>query len=152
MNVGSAILSACEATLKLTKRVIIRQAHAADAAKMKDLMSSDKCLQPRHGPKQTNAIQAEACRLDGVPNYFGIVVEEGKACVGFATFYLAYSTWDARVLYLDKLFLAKDNSNASLEWSLHFTLADIALRLECARYTWQVSSAVRSLQSSSGTH
>jgi hypothetical protein len=59
-----------------------------------------------------------------------------------ATFYFSYSTWDGRVLYLDR-FVGPSASSASgdvmvgLPLLLRHTLAGIALRLHCSRFTWQ---------------
>ena len=42
------------------------------------------------------------------PSYFGIGIygDDGRNVLeGVVTFYLAYSTWDGRVLYLDRLWL-----------------------------------------------
>ncbi|CAB9515902.1 Diamine acetyltransferase 2 [Seminavis robusta] len=143
-NVEAAIKNACEATLgKPPKGIVLRPAETNDIPSMLDLLSSsDKAIQPRHGDSSSDKpkmnVIPEACRLEGVPNFYGLVVIKDATVVGFATFYMAYSTWDATVLYLDKLFLLKDSSDRqALEWSLQFTLADIALRLGCARYTWQ---------------
>jgi hypothetical protein len=147
-EVDAAIEDACKATLEIAfkeKHLVLRRATDADIPQMQELISSDKALQPRHSfptKNHTNVAWNQiSCRLD-VPNFFALLVEDrSSACVGFLTFYLAYSTWDARVLYLDKLFLLKeDEDRDAIEWSLHFTLADIAVRLNCARYTWQVST------------
>lgn len=146
-EVDAAIEDACKATVEKVfkeKQLVLRRANDADIPRMQELMSSDKALQPRHSfpeKKQPNvAWNQSSCRLD-VPNFFALLVESKEsACLGFLTFYLAYSTWDAQVLYLDRLFLGKDDDDRdAIEWSLHFTLADIAVRLNCARYTWQVS-------------
>jgi hypothetical protein len=146
-EVDAAIEDACKGTLEIVfkeKQLVLRRANDADIPQMQELMSSDKALQPRHSfptKKQPHVPRNQSsCRLD-VPNFFALLVEnQSSECIGFLTFYLAYSTWDARVLYLDKLFLGKDDEDRdAIEWSLHFTLADIAVRLGCARYTWQVS-------------
>jgi GNAT superfamily N-acetyltransferase len=56
------------------------------------------------------------------------------------TFYLAYSTWDGRVLYLDRAGFSNLGSwsdMGGLPLLLRRSLADIAVRLYCARFTWQ---------------
>ena len=60
-----------------------------------------------------------------------------------ATFYFAYSTWDGRFLYLDCLGCGHDSSDdrlVGLSLLLHHALAEIAVRLDCDRFTWQHSS------------
>ncbi|KAI2513727.1 diamine N-acetyltransferase [Fragilaria crotonensis] len=62
-----------------------------------------------------------------------IMVEESTNVVGFAAFYWAYSTWDGRYVYANKI-VAK---NQVVETSLLHTLADIALQLEGQRLVLQ---------------
>ena len=55
-----------------------------------------------------------------------------------ATFYFAYSTWDGKFLYLDHWPATKDPSvDAAVQTFLYRALAQIAVRLQCARFTWQ---------------
>jgi GNAT superfamily N-acetyltransferase len=81
-----------------------------------------------------------------------------------STFYLAFSTWDGRVLYLDRLSALGPRSNtnesksalmntnnggasndgnqegehhAELNPLMRYILGDIAIRLQCTRFTWQ---------------
>lgn len=64
-----------------------------------------------------------------------------------ATFYMAYSTWDGRVLYLDEFNLDKEYVNnhdsktplseSDLPYLLRRLLCRIAVRLHCSRCTWQ---------------
>jgi hypothetical protein len=68
----------------------------------------------------------------------GIVLEQIGRVVGFATVYWAYSTWDGRYLYVNKI-VAPDER---LETSMLYTLAEVALRLEGQRLVWQVSSLI----------
>lgn len=140
----------------------LRRAQPSDLPRILDFLNSHAVEEPRHvrHQEQENEPPAfqrswntvEACRLD-VPNFYAIVVTETNKdetrIVGFVSFFTAYSTWDGRVLYLDKMVLPTSSSLSasvkddaqSTEWSLHYTLSDIAMRLDCARYTWQVSSS-----------
>ena len=73
------------------------------------------------------------------PFYFGIQavcydsVHNEEKLVGFCTFYIAYSTWDGRILYIDKINTEKDRSP-----SLYQVVAKIATDLRCSRLTWKV--------------
>jgi GNAT superfamily N-acetyltransferase len=59
-----------------------------------------------------------------------------------STFNLAYSTWDGRVLYLDRLGIPDPNSqnqepNVDANTLVRCAFCDIALRCKCNRFTWQ---------------
>ena len=67
-----------------------------------------------------------------------IILEKCNQVLGLAAFYWAYSTWDGRVLYVNKV----TAPNTELETSLLYTLADIAVQLEGQRLVWQVRPRV----------
>jgi hypothetical protein len=79
-----------------------------------------------------------------VPLYFGITIRDNtnnQLCCGCVTFYLAYSTWVGRILYVDRLECkdgADDDDDDSLEILLMRTLAKLTVPLDCARLTWRV--------------
>lgn len=85
--------------------------------------------------------------LDRVHGIF-VTSQDSTFCIGFCTFYLSYSTWDGRVIFLDRLevgsppqdALSPLASHSLLSLSLRYTLADIGLKLECSRFVWQVST------------
>lgn len=70
---------------------------------------------------------------------FGLVVtpsshsDEGTAVL--TTFYVAYSTWDGRMLYLDQLGLEDGTDDLALV--LRLVLSRLAVELGCQRFTWQ---------------
>jgi GNAT superfamily N-acetyltransferase len=103
--------------------------------------------------------------LLGASLLFGVVatVDDQKY---LSTFYLAFSTWDGRVLYLDRLAASVPRSNindsksalttinggasnpgnqlpeegqnhAELNPLVRYIFGDIAIRLQCTRFTWQ---------------
>lgn len=53
------------------------------------------------------------------------------------TFYFAYSTWDGRILYIDRLVDTKD---VSVSFAVYQILADIATQLHCRRYDPLITS------------
>jgi len=67
------------------------------------------------------------------PFYFGIqALSSDNSLVGFCTFYIAYSTWDGRMLYADQI-------HPELNGSLLFyrIMAKIATEIGCSRFTWK---------------
>lgn len=66
-------------------------------------------------------------------NLFGIVLRlltDEQQVEHMASFYLAYSTWDGRVLYVDRMNLANTTGSSRDGF---IVLADIAVKLKCAR-------------------
>ena len=70
------------------------------------------------------------------------------SCCYLATFYMAYSTWDGRNLYLDDITLLQDQTQQQQQQGertlpndliecFHQALARTAVRLGCSRFTWQ---------------
>jgi hypothetical protein len=57
---------------------------------------------------------------------------------GFCTFYLAYSTWDGRMLYVDRLSLPDidHEKKNDIAIKIYKLLATIACQLGCARLSW----------------
>ena len=87
-----------------------------------------------------------AFSADTSPFYFGIQVLMSTCCtdqnqphndkmVGFCTFYIAYSTWDGRMVYVDQLQHFEDEDNDSL---LYHVLAKIAIQIGSLRLSWKV--------------
>lgn len=79
-----------------------------------------------------------------IPYFFGIGIyssedDSSKPC-GVITFYIAYSTWDGRCLFLDRLDLPNP-TDVKMEKAILRALADIAVRLKCARLCWEVSTS-----------
>lgn len=75
------------------------------------------------------------------PWHFGIQIQNSHPdtkTMGILCFYLAYSSWSGRILYLDRL-MCQDFLNDEAEQLLLQILADIAISLDCARLTWRVS-------------
>lgn len=85
---------------------------------------------PTQGGRGVNDIFEEAllygllARSQGTVNSSDILV----------TFYFAYSTWDGKYVYLDHWPTQVPNAVQTL---LYRALAQIAVRLKCARFTWQ---------------
>ena len=87
-----------------------------------------------------------ALSADMPPFYFGIQIvstdtdtdtdqPENNKLIGFCTFYIAYSTWDGRMLYVDELLDVEAAGDSLL---LYRVLAKIAIQTGCARLIWKV--------------
>jgi hypothetical protein len=78
------------------------------------------------------------------PMRFGIIAQknihnnDSQLC-GIVTFYIGYSTWDGRILYVDRLVTSGNSEERGMtEMSLLTTLAGIATSLNCTRLIWTV--------------
>jgi hypothetical protein len=72
-----------------------------------------------------------------IPFYFGVGLLRDDTICGVITFYMAYSTWDGRNLFVDRLEFPTGKDNA-MEKKLVRFLAKIAVKLDCTRLTWRV--------------
>lgn len=87
-----------------------------------------------------------------IPFYFGIQAsrhdeadeecDEEPPSTARCTFYLAYSTWDGRMLYVDQL-SDSDSCSADVVMAFYRILAKIAVQLQCARLCWKVRPSER---------
>eukprot|EP00533_Pseudo-nitzschia_delicatissima_P011906 CAMPEP_0197261756 /NCGR_PEP_ID=MMETSP1432-20130617/139_1 /TAXON_ID=44447 /ORGANISM="Pseudo-nitzschia delicatissima, Strain UNC1205" /LENGTH=373 /DNA_ID=CAMNT_0042726041 /DNA_START=93 /DNA_END=1214 /DNA_ORIENTATION=- len=67
------------------------------------------------------------------PFYFGIqAMSRENVLVGFCTFYIAYSTWDGRMLYADQIHPEKYG-----RLLFYRIMAKIATEIGCSRFTWK---------------
>jgi hypothetical protein len=85
-------------------------------------------------------VSNESSMASTLPFYFGLGLrrESDDAIIcGAVTFYSAYSTWDGRTLFVDRLEFPADQ-DATIEKLFLRTLAKIAVKLGCTRLTWRV--------------
>mmetsp|Transcript_36950 Transcript_36950/g.48652 ORF Transcript_36950/g.48652 Transcript_36950/m.48652 type:complete len:829 (-) Transcript_36950:243-2729(-) len=85
-------------------------------------------------------IDAETLRKDGFgkqKHFYSLIAEREGIKVGFALFYIAYSTWEGRCVYLEDLYMREAQRNNGVGKHLLKSLAAIAQELDCARLSWQ---------------
>ena len=82
-------------------------------------------------------IDASTFLATKTPWYFGMSIVDVKTreIVGIFTYYIAYSSWNGRILYVDRLDTMGDEETEQILLQL---LAQIAVDLGCARITWRV--------------
>jgi GNAT superfamily N-acetyltransferase len=92
-------------------------------------------------PDAVVATEADLLR-DGfgkVPLFRTLIAEVEEAPVGFALFFLAYSTWRGQpTLFLEDLFVRPVARKKGVGRALMLALAREAVRLKCGRFVWQV--------------
>jgi GNAT superfamily N-acetyltransferase len=92
-------------------------------------------------PDAVVATEADLLR-DGFgpsPLFRVLLAEDGGEPVGFALYFLAYSTWRGQPsLYLEDLFVPPEHRQKGIGMALMRRLARIALDERCGRFVWEV--------------
>ena len=121
------------------KPLLLRHGTAADVPLLLTLIR--ELASYERAPDGVVATESDLLR-DGfgeVPLFRTLIAELDEAPVAFALFFLAYSTWRGRpTLYLEDLFVRPTVRGHGLGRALMRALAAEAVRLDCARFCWQV--------------
>ncbi len=119
--------------------VQIRPATAADVPTILDLIR--ELADYEREPAAAVATEADLLR-DGfgpTPAFQVIIAELDGETVGFALYFFTFSTWRGRrCLYLEDLFVRPESRGHGAGLAMMRALAREAVRLECARFCWQV--------------
>ena len=67
-----------------------------------------------------------------------IVVEENKQIVGFSLYYISYSTWKGRCLYLEDFFVIPEKRKLGIGEELFKKTVEVAKEIGVKRMDWQV--------------
>jgi hypothetical protein len=69
------------------------------------------------------------------PVYYSLVLRNTAGILsGITLIYIAYSTWDGRVLFFNSV----NQTQGDTRLTLMHTMAQVAIRLQCTRVVWQV--------------
>ena len=89
---------------------MIRNARKEDIKAIIALCKEHAIYEKASYPPENKAMQLSNAIFSSNPKLYCLVVEENDALVGYATYTIQYSTWDANeYIYMDSLFL-KENS------------------------------------------
>lgn len=115
----------------------IRPAERKDVAAIFDLIK-ELALYEKAPEQVTNtAFQLEIDLFDDKICH-AIVAEEKNEIVGFALYYISYSTWKGRCLYLEDFYVKESNRQQGIGGILFEEIVSIAKTLQVKRMDWQV--------------
>ena len=118
--------------------VIIRKGEESDLEQVLDLIKELAVYEK--APKEVTNTLAEM-REDGFgekPIFEMYVAEQNDKLVGLALYYLAYSTWKGKTLYLEDLIVSEQYRRTGIGKRLFDAVALRARHLKAKRFAWQV--------------
>ena len=88
---------------------------------------------------KTTPAQLEAALFGTQPAAYALVAQDGAAVVGFALYFLNFSTWEGvHGIYLEDLYVSPDHRGTGLGRALLASLAAVAVDRGYARFEWSV--------------
>lgn len=118
--------------------VLIREANRNDAGAIHELIVELAIYE--NAPNEVKVTVDELAE-DGFgadPAYKCIVAESKGAVVGFALYYMRYSTWKGRCVYLEDFLVKKEMRNKGIGDLLFKEILAISEKLNVRLITWQV--------------
>jgi GNAT superfamily N-acetyltransferase len=115
----------------------IRQAKPGDETEIFNLIYALAVYEK--APEQvTNTPQQLASDLFEDKICSAIVAEEGNQIVGFSLYYISYSTWKGKCLYLEDFFVIPEMRKTGIGEQLFQKTVEIAKQMGVKRMDWQV--------------
>ena len=115
----------------------IRQAKPGDETQIFNLIYALAVYEK--APEQvTNSPQQLARDLFEDKICSAIVAEEGNQIVGFSLYYISYSTWKGKCLYLEDFFVIPEMRKTGIGEQLFQKTVEIAKEMGVKRMDWQV--------------
>jgi len=119
-------------------KVIIREANRSDAKAIHELIVELATFE--NAPKEVK-VTVEELAEDGFgpdPAYKCIVAESNGIVVGFALYYMRYSTWKGRCVYLEDFLVKNEMRSKGVGDLLFKERLAISKKLNIRLITWQV--------------
>jgi GNAT superfamily N-acetyltransferase len=117
----------------------IRPAQPSDIPGVVALIRALADFEHLPGPDRGAAMRLQEHAFGPTPRYELLVAEEDGAVVGYAAFFMTYSTFLARPsLYLEDLFVRPESRRLGVGTAFLEELAALAVARECGRFEWAV--------------
>lgn len=120
------------------ENIIIREAKSED---VDDIHRLIKELAIFEKEPEAVKISIEELREDGFgdhPSYSCIVAEDNEKIVGFALYYIRYSTWNGKTVYLEDFLVDNLYRNKGIGKILFEEMIAISKKLNVRQMSWQV--------------
>jgi GNAT superfamily N-acetyltransferase len=117
----------------------VRRAQPSDIPAVVALIRALADFEHLPGPDRAAAMRLQEHAFGPTPRYELLVAEEDLAVVGYAAFFMTYSTFLARPsLYLEDLFVRPESRRLGVGTAFLQELAALAVARDCARFEWTV--------------
>ena len=117
---------------------LIRPAQAVDISQIIELCAAHAEYEQAQYDPLGKAVQLSEDLFCEVPKLFCVVVEKEQKLIGYATYMVQYSTWDAsHYVYMDCLFVKADFRGQSIGEQLMDAIKKAAKDLNCELIQWQ---------------
>lgn len=117
----------------------IRPAEVADVATIHDLICDLATYERARDEVKATPDQLRAGLFGPTPAAYALVAEVDGQVVGFALYFLSYSTWDGvHGIYLEDLYVRPEQRGSGLGTALLSSLATIAVNRGHTRVEWSV--------------
>ena len=117
----------------------VREARESDVERIRQLVTDLATYEPAPDQVKATAEQLRAALFGPQPAAYALVAEIGNEVVGFALYFLNFSTWEGvHGIYLEDLYVRPEHRGTGLGKALLKSLAQIAVERRYARVEWWV--------------
>lgn len=118
--------------------VIIREAVQADCPRLMELIQELATYEREPDAVTVSLQHFEESGFGERPVWWAIVAEVDGVIVGFALYYVRYSTWKGQTMYLEDLIVTEDYRGKGIGKQLLDELLQVAQSKNYTRVLWQV--------------
>lgn len=119
-------------------KIIIREGRKRDMKYVLNLIKELAIYE--QAPREVEVTEKEL-RRDGFGNkplFKTLIAESNNKIVGMALFYIKYSTWKGRCIYLEDIIVSEKYRNMGIGSELFERLIEIGKKMKVKRLEWQV--------------
>ncbi len=117
----------------------VRAASSTDLSRIRDLIVELATYERATDQVKVTVEQLQDALFGPQPTVFALVAEDDSQVVGFALYFLNFSTWEGvNGIYLEDLYVAPEHRGTGLGKALLQSLAAIAVNRGYARFEWSV--------------
>ena len=126
-----------------TKKIKIRKAKKSDLNDILRLITELAEFEKLNPPDRSANKRLRKDAFSKNPSFKILLAESGKQIIGYAFYFLTYSSFMARkTLYLEDIFISERYRNKGIGKMLFEKLIRIAKESECARMEWVVTEGI----------